>query len=213
VQRQRRSTANRTLTILRAALNRAWREHRIASDEAWRRVQPFKGADAARAKYLTEADCARLINTADPDFRNLLQAALLTGARFGELSALLVEDFNATSGTMFIRRPKVTGHTRHIILGEEGIRFFAELAAGRPPRARMLLRRDGTRWGITARWCRCGRPVSGLRFRSQGSIPCGTPGRPWQSWLACRSCWWPGTWVIATPGWLNGTTGTWPIAT
>jgi hypothetical protein len=50
--RRRRASANRTLTILKAALNMAWREGKIASDEAWRRVTPFEGADAARVRYL-----------------------------------------------------------------------------------------------------------------------------------------------------------------
>ena len=49
-ERRRRSTANRTLTVLKAALNRAWREHpkQILSDAEWRRVEPFEGVDAAR---------------------------------------------------------------------------------------------------------------------------------------------------------------------
>src|SRR5262249_5700854 len=46
--RRRRSSANRTLTILKAALNYAWREGKTSSDDAWRRVRPFPEADAAR---------------------------------------------------------------------------------------------------------------------------------------------------------------------
>lgn len=42
--RRRRSTANRDLTVLKAALNRAYRDGTVASDEAWRRVSPFKGS-------------------------------------------------------------------------------------------------------------------------------------------------------------------------
>jgi hypothetical protein len=41
--RRRRSTANRLLTVLKAALNRAFHDGRIASDEAWRKVKPFRG--------------------------------------------------------------------------------------------------------------------------------------------------------------------------
>jgi integrase len=93
--RKRRATANRTLTILKAALNRAWREGTIASDSAWRRVEPFEGADAARVRYLTIAEAERLINAADKEsgFRVLVRGALATGARYGELAALRVEDF------------------------------------------------------------------------------------------------------------------------
>ena len=61
-KRKRRATANRTLTILKAALNRAWRDAKIASDDAWRRVEPFEEADAARVRYLTIAEAQRLIN-------------------------------------------------------------------------------------------------------------------------------------------------------
>jgi len=39
--RMRKATANRVLTVLKAALNYAWRDGLIASDEAWRKVRPF----------------------------------------------------------------------------------------------------------------------------------------------------------------------------
>src|SRR5262249_10840254 len=39
--RRRRSTANRLLTILKAALNHAFHEGHAASDNAWRKVKPF----------------------------------------------------------------------------------------------------------------------------------------------------------------------------
>ena len=58
--RRRRSSANRTLTVLKAALNRAWREGKVRSDDAWRRVEPFEEADAARVRYLTVAEAKRL---------------------------------------------------------------------------------------------------------------------------------------------------------
>jgi hypothetical protein len=45
--RQRRSTANRILTVLKAALNHAWNAGHVSSDDAWRRVKPFKAVEAA----------------------------------------------------------------------------------------------------------------------------------------------------------------------
>ena len=36
--RKRRATANRILTVLKAALNHAWKAGHVASDDAWRRV-------------------------------------------------------------------------------------------------------------------------------------------------------------------------------
>ncbi|MDE2582744.1 MAG: site-specific integrase [Rhodospirillales bacterium] len=143
--RRRRASANRVLTIAKAALNHAWRERKIASDDTWRRVQPFKEADAARVRYLTTAECTRLLNAADPEFRPLAQAALLTGCRFGELAALAVGDFNPDAGTLHIRTSK-SGKARHVVLTEEGTVFFRSLAAGRPAAAIMLPKAGGSRW-------------------------------------------------------------------
>jgi integrase len=143
--RRRRATANRTLTILKAALNHAWREHKILSDEAWRPVKAFAEADAARARYLTLAECARLINASDQDFRKLVQAALQTGCRFGELAALTVADFHPDSGTLHVRTSK-TGKGRHVVLTEEGVTLFRGMAAGQSPHARLLSKADGGRW-------------------------------------------------------------------
>ena len=52
----RRATANRQLTILKAALNHAFHEGRIASDEAWRKVKPHREVDAARVQFLSAAE-------------------------------------------------------------------------------------------------------------------------------------------------------------
>jgi integrase len=144
-RRRRRATANRTLTILRAALNRAWRDGRIASDDAWRRVEPFEEADAARIHYLSIDECRRLINASQGDFRDLVRAALLTGCRYGELAVLGMRDFNPDAGTLHIRVSK-SGRGRHVVLNEEGIEFFAGLAIGRPGAEILLRKSDGGRW-------------------------------------------------------------------
>jgi integrase len=145
-RRQRRATANRTLTILKAALNRGWREGKIPSDNAWRRVEPFENVDAARVRYLTIAEGQRLINAAEGAFRNLVRAALLTGCRFGELAALQNHDFNQDAGTLNVRTTK-TGKARHVVLNSEGVEFFARLTAGRPGVELTLRKADGDRWG------------------------------------------------------------------
>lgn len=143
--RRRRASANRTLTVLKAALNRAWREGKISSDDAWRRVEPFEEADAARVRYLTIAEAKRLLNACDPDFRRLAQAALATGARYGECATLRGTDFNPDSGTIHVRTSK-SGKGRHIVLNDEGAALFKSLAAGKPGDALLLVKADGSTW-------------------------------------------------------------------
>jgi integrase len=146
--RRRRSSANRTWTIFRGALNHAFRDGRVPSDSTWRRVTPFKNVDAARIRYLSIAEAKRLLNACEPDFRDVVQAALLTGCRYGELCRLTVTDFNPDAGTIAIRQSK-SGKPRHAVLTDEGAEFFAALCAGRAGSDTMLRKADGSAWGTS----------------------------------------------------------------
>jgi len=146
--RKRKATANRVLTILKAALNFAYSEGRVPSDEAWRRVKPFKGADAAKISYLDQDQAARLLNACEPDFRRLVRAALLTGCRYGELIALRVGAYLADSRAVHVRESK-SGKARHVYLTEEAASFFEALTAGRLESEILFLRADGLSWGIS----------------------------------------------------------------
>ncbi|MGI8854096.1 MAG: tyrosine-type recombinase/integrase [Methyloceanibacter sp.] len=129
IARQRKVSANRIMGLLKAALNHAFRDGKAASDIEWRKVKPFPKVNRSRAAYLTLAQCKRLINAAD-EFRPLVRAALETGARYGELCRLRVDDYNPDSGTLHIRLSK-SGDSRHVILTEDGQEFFGQLIAGR----------------------------------------------------------------------------------
>ena len=144
--RKRRSTANHVLTALKAMLNYAWREDRVANDDAWRRIKPFQGVDMAKVRYLKAAECKRLVNACDTEFRPLVKAALYTGCRYGELTRMSVSDFNPDSGTVTVRETK-TGKPRHVILDVEGQGFFEGMTAGRPDDAPIFQRETGGRWG------------------------------------------------------------------
>ena len=146
--RKRRSTANRLLTILKAALNHAFAENRVATDEAWRRVKPFREADAERVRYLSADECKRLVNACPTDFRALVRGALASGCRYGELIAFTVADFDAEAGTITVRRSKA-GKARHVALADEGRRIFESLTVGRAANERIFLRHDGEPWGAS----------------------------------------------------------------
>jgi integrase len=144
--RQRRATANRVLTVLKAALNHAWKTGHVASDDAWRRVKPFKAVETARVRYLTEAECVRVVNACEPAFRNLVRGALLTGCRYGELASMHVSDFNPDADIVTVRASKA-GKPRHVVLTDEGRKLFAGLIAGKVAGDSMFTRADGERWG------------------------------------------------------------------
>jgi len=118
----------------------------VRSDDAWRRVEPFEEADAARVRYLTVAEAKRLLMPVIRNFRTLAQAALVTGARYGELAALRAADFNPDSGTVHVRTSK-SGKGRHIVLNDEGAALFKSLAAGKQGSAPLLVKADGSQWG------------------------------------------------------------------
>jgi integrase len=156
-QRRRRSSANRVLAVLKAALNYAFDEGHVASNNAWgRRVKKFKGVDAARERFLSTDEAVRLINASDPDFRLLVRAALETGARYGELGRLKVADFNVDVGDIHVRKTK-TSKARHVRLTPEGAAFFSQVCcAGRAGGEIMLLRSSGLPWRASDQ----GRPMA-----------------------------------------------------
>jgi integrase len=144
-KRARRATANRVLTILKAALNHSFHEGRASSDEAWRKVKPFREADAAVVRHLTESEIKRIVNACGAGFRDLVRGALLTGCRYGELTRMVTSDFNPEAETVTVRLSKA-GKPRHVTLTEEGTRLFNLLTAGRKPRELIFRRPDGTPW-------------------------------------------------------------------
>jgi integrase len=154
-KRQRKATANRIFTILKAGLNYAYAEGEVSDDSAWRRVRPFKAVEAARVRYLSQAECKRLVNASGEPFRDLVKAALFSGCRYGEIVALEVADFNPDSRTVLVRSGK-GGRARHVHLSEEGSAFFQRATAGRAGDDTMFLRADGKPWGASHQ----GRPLA-----------------------------------------------------
>ena len=141
--RARRSTANRQLTILKAALNHAYREGIASTDEAWKKVSPFQAVDDAVVRFLSADECRRLVNACAPDFRNLVRGALLTGCRYGELVRMRVADFNGDGGTALVREAK-GGKPRHVVLTDEGQELFRALTAGKAGSALIFVREEAS---------------------------------------------------------------------
>ncbi len=151
-RRRSQDTANRLLTILKAALNAAFEDeaNNILTDAAWRRVKPFRDVHRSREDDLEPRHVRGLIAKAahfDLQFANLIEAGYLTGARMGKLAGASVRDFDRTSGTL-----QLDGKTgrRVVTLSAEGTRFFSRLAKGRTPNAALLPKSNGERWARSA---------------------------------------------------------------
>lgn len=146
--RRRRSTANRDLTVLKAALNRAALHRPGLPVEAWRNVKPFAKVDGAKLRYLSDDEARRLVNATSVVFRPLVQAALLTGARYGELRATRAADFDPQAGVLCLNETK-SGTPRVVYLEQEGIRLFQRACAGKHGAELIFERPGGGQWGAS----------------------------------------------------------------
>ncbi len=144
-RRQRRASANRILTILKAALNRAFQNGKIPCDDAWRRVRPFQKVDVPKVRYLDIEQTRRLVRACDAAFKPMVQAALLTGARYSELTRLVVRDFDPAGATVRFNLTKA-GVPRVSYLDHEGVSFFEEHIINKAPADLIFPRPDGKCW-------------------------------------------------------------------
>ena len=144
-ERRRRATLNKVISYLKAALDRAYEHGHVQNRTAWARLRKFKGTDSARTARLSTEQARRLTNAAAPDFRRLLELALLTGARYGELIALRTRDFDEGSGTLLVAESK-SGKPRRIPLTDEGRQLLESLTAGSAPEDAILTKADGSAW-------------------------------------------------------------------
>ena len=143
--RARKVTANRMLAYFKAALNRAYTGGKIPCNPVWKTVEPFKGVEKARVEFFTEKETKRLINSAGPEVRPLIQAALYTGCRFSEIAQLKVNEFDKKGGTVFIGDSKAS-RPRHVPLTNEGVRFFTYVTAGKLSEEYIFVNSIGQPW-------------------------------------------------------------------
>jgi integrase len=143
VMRKRYATANRIFTVLRAALNFAYKRGKVSTRAAWERVAPFASVDAPKVRHLTLAECKRLTVACPADFRQLVHAALYTGCRYGELIAMRVDAFDGASHSLHVAESK-SGKSRFVPLSDEGSAFFQSVI-GKRDKGLLFLHADGAK--------------------------------------------------------------------
>jgi integrase len=78
-----------------------------------------------------------------------VEAALLTGARYGQLARLQVADFDPDAGTVRMNTRKGDGSLKayQVHLTDEGVKFFKHACVGRNDSRKVIFRKDnGAAW-------------------------------------------------------------------
>ena len=171
-KRKSQDTANRLMTVLRAALNAAYadKSSNIPSDAAWRGVKQFKKVGRPRTDLLQPAQVRALISASarfDKPLAALIAAGYLTGCRVGELVALEARDLDAGARTLHVREGK-TG-PRIVTLNTEGATLLERCANDREPKAPLLPATNGEE-----RWRRCGWVYPFKRAIKLANLPAST---------------------------------------
>ena len=142
--RKAKDSANRNLTTLKALLNKAWRSGRVMSNDPWKKVEAFGNTRNARTVFLNSVQRKRLLENCEGTFKDLIEGALLTGARYGELRSLLTGDYDKERRILSIRDGK-TG-PREVPVSDAAAVFFKRLKARKLPAAFLFTRDDGKAW-------------------------------------------------------------------
>lgn len=140
-----KAAANRTLTALKAALNRAVADRRVSpiTAQEWAYVAPLKGAAQRRELFLDIGQRRALLAHATGGARDLIEAAMYTGCRAGELTSARRSAFDDRTRTL-----AVSGKTgsRTIPLAPAAVELFRRLSRDKLPAAYLLVRDDGKPW-------------------------------------------------------------------
>ena len=142
--RRSKDSANRNLATLKAALNRGLQHRLVATDSGWATVQKFPKVGARRPDAFLGMEQRKALLAACPDDLALfVKAALLTGARPGELATLNAGDFDKQLGAL-----SLTGKTgrRTVAISSAAVAFFIEASKNKLPAAPMLATSFGQRW-------------------------------------------------------------------
>jgi integrase len=140
-----KSSQNRNLASFKAALNLAVAHRRVnpAVAQEWRAVKKLQNATNRRTLFLDLGQRRALLSACDGALRDLVEAAMLTGSRPGELVRMKRSQFDARTATATFNGK--TG-PRAVPLSPAATSLFKRLAKGKLPGAAMFTRDDGKAW-------------------------------------------------------------------
>ena len=146
-----RSSFNRNITPLRAALNLAHEQGRVGTDQAWlTALRPFTEheleaqCERRRTGTLDRNERRQLVENSSDEARPFFKALALLPMRPGEIAALHVAHLNVRDRSLEI--PAGKAKARVIPLPTEVFAHFKECAKGKLPSAWLISRADGSQW-------------------------------------------------------------------
>ena len=145
-----KSTVNRDMVPLRAALGRVLPPGMPNTDAAWQEaLKPYKGADKRRDLYLDRNERKRLLEATVEEATPFIHALCLLPLRPGALAKLCASDFDSRTRTLTIGKDK-NGRPRQIAVPQSIADFLATQAKNKLPAAQMFARSGGREWNKDA---------------------------------------------------------------
>ena len=140
-----KSSQNRTMTALRAALNLAVQNRFITADRRieWALVRQHPGASQRRTLFLDVEERRRLIGHASGAVADLMAGMALTGARPGDLPQARRSQYDARTRSVTFTAKNAL---RTVPLAEAARALFDRLAQGKLADELLFTRDDGKRW-------------------------------------------------------------------
>ena len=140
-----KSSQNRTMTALRAALNLAVQNRRVAPDRRleWALVRQHAGLEQRRRLFLDLDQRRALLQQADGAVRDLMAGMILTGARPGDLTRAKRVQYDARTRSVTFTEKRAL---RTVPLPLAAVALFDRLAQGKEPSDLLFTRDDGKPW-------------------------------------------------------------------
>lgn len=141
-----KSTVNRDMVPIRAALGRVLKAGEPNTDAAWQEaLRPFAGADRPRTLYLDRYERKRLIEASSEEARPFIEGLCRLPLRPGALASLTVGDFDSRTRALTVGKDK-HGKPRQITVPDVTAKFFEPLVKSKLPAALIFTRSDGAAW-------------------------------------------------------------------
>lgn len=145
-----KSTVNRDMVPLRAALGILLKPGAPSTEAAWQEaLRPFKGADKRRDLYLDRDERKKLIDATSDDAKPFVKALCLLPLRPGALAALTVRDFDKRTRSLTVGKDK-NDNPRQLTMPEIIADFFEAQVKDKLPATSIFARVGGEAWNKDA---------------------------------------------------------------